>query len=423
MSKGVFQKMKLHQSRSSVIGITLLAVLIPLLTIPIQRAFAFNTGSVSPLPTVLTIAAAGKKADLSTFTTGNNTVLSNGTYWYWRDRFSFGFSPNSTVNIDATKSYDICASSLDSSCSSGSGSSRMSWVMDASNVKPGGRIGSRIDITTGDAVRMCFHASTQPSYFPSGIQKNVTVSTITSGGWTKNAESYFRAVTYPDQNMLWCLGNGSTVDNFFLVGSFDPTATNVTSFSPRSTTSNDGTVIYDLQFTEAVSGLASSDFTVTGTGSSSCTVGTPSGSGANYVITLSSCSAGTVILTLNANAVTGSVTGPVAPESALTVNVVQVTTTVSLAITDASNVIYKGVPFQLTATVSQPGTVTFTANGKRIGGCVTKVAASTSAVCNWKPATQGPVVLKASLKPANGSYIGSASLNIVVAAQRRTTTR
>jgi hypothetical protein len=410
-----------HMIKKSLAGLALMATVVPMLVVPIQSAFAFNTGSVSPLPTVLTLAAAGKKADLSTFTLANNTVLSNGAYWYWRDKYTFGISPNSTVNIDATKAYDICASSLDASCSPGSGLTRMSWKISSTSMIPGGRIGSRVDITTGTASRMCFYASTQPTYFPSGIQRNVAVSTITSGGWIKNAESYFTATSYPDQNMLWCLGNGSAVANFFMVGSYDPTATNIQSFSPRSTTSNDGSIIYDLQFTEAVSGLAASDFSLTGTGSSNCTVGTPSGSGANYVVTLTGCTAGTVVLSINANSVTGTTTGPAVTETAVTVTVVEVATTISLVIANA--VIYKGMAVQLTATVSQPGRVTFTANNKRIGTCVAVVAASTTALCNWKPAFQGPVTLKASLKPASGSYTASTSLNILVAPQKRTTTR
>lgn len=408
-------------NRSFLIGLALIAMVLPLLIVPIQKALAFNTGSVSPLPTVLTLVAAGKKADLSTFTVGNNTVLSNGAYWYWRDKYNFGISPNSTINIDATKAYDICASSLDPTCSPGSGLTRMSWKISSTSLVPGGRIGSRVDITTGTASRMCFYANTQPTYFPSGIQRNIAVSTITSGGWIKNAESYFTATSYPDQNMLWCLGNGTAVGNFFMVGSYDPTATNIQSFSPRSTTSNDGSITYDLQFTEAVSGLTASDFSLAGTGSSSCTVGTPSGSGANYVVTLTGCSAGTVVLSINANSVTGTSTGPAVTETAVTVTVVEISTTISLAV--AGGVIYKGIALQITATVSQPGKVTFTANNKRIGNCVSVLALSTTAVCNWKPATKGPIVLRASLKPTNGSYTASSSLNILVAPERRTNNR
>jgi hypothetical protein len=407
--------------RKFLITFTVLSLLIPL-----HWANAFNTGSLTNgIPTTLTIVAAGKKVDLpaGNFTTGNNTFLSNGTYWYWRSLNTFGYSPNSTINIDATQGYDICASSLDSSCSPGSGITRLSFKITSSGIVPGGRIGSRTNITTGDAARMCFYASTQPSYFPSGIQRNVSVSTITSGGWTKNAESYFRNPSYADHAMLYCLGTGTAVSNFFLVGAFDPTATNVISFSPRSTTSNSGTVIYDLVFNEAVSGLAAADFAKTGTGSASCTIETPTGSGANYVVTLTGCSAGTINLTLNSNAVTGSVTGPAVAETALTVTVIEIATTISLELANPNSVIYKGIPVGLTATVSQPGVVTFTANNKRIAGCVSSVAASTTATCNWKPSLQGPVTLKASLKPSNSSYTASASLNIAVAPQKRTNNR
>lgn len=423
MSNGISEEMIRRRNKGLIIGTSIFAILLPLLTVPIQRAFAFNTGSVTPLPTVLTLVAAGKKADLSTFTTGNNTVLSNGTYWYWRSLYTFGFSPNSSVNIDGTKGYDICASSLDPTCSPGSGLTRMSWKISSTSVTPGGRIGSRVDITSGTASRMCFYASTQPSYFPSGIQRNVAVSTITSGGWTKNAESYFSATSYPDQNMFYCLGNGSSVANFFMVGSYDPTATNIQSFSPRSTTSSDGAITYDLQFTEAVSGLSASDFTLSGTGSSTCSVGTPSGSGANYVLTLTGCSPGSVILSINANAVTGTSSGPVVTETSVTVTVVSITTTISLALANPNSVVYKGIAFRLNAIVSQPGAVTFTANKKRIGTCVSVVAASTTAICDWKPSTQGPVVLTATLKPSNGSYTTSSSLNIVVAPQKRNNNR
>ncbi len=396
------------------------------LVIPLQWANAFNTGSLTNgIPTTLTLVAAGKKVDLpaGNYTTGNNTFLSNGSYWYWRSLNTFGYSPDTTVNIDATQGYDICASSLDSSCSPGSGMTRLSFKITSGAVVPGGRIGSRINITTGDAARMCFYASTQPSYFPSGIQRNVSVSTITSGGWTKNAESYFRNPSYVDQAMLYCLGNGTAISNFFLVGAFDPTATNVLSFSPRSTTSNSGSITYDLVFNEAVSGLAAADFTKSGTGSSSCTVDNPTGSGANYVVTLTGCSAGTVNLALNANAVTGSVTGPAVTETAQTVTVIEIATTITLSLANSNTLIYKGIPFELTATVSQPGIVTFTANNKRIAGCIRSVAVSTSATCNWRPSFQGPVVLKAALKPSNSSYTASSSLNIVVAPQKRTNTR
>lgn len=400
---------------------TSLAVILlsSLVVVFIPSAFAFHTGSVSPLPTTVTILAAGKKSEaMTSFTTGNNTVLSNGTYWYWRDKFSFGFSPNSTVNIDASRGYDICGTTYDPTCSPGSSSSRLSWKMSPTTVSPGGRIGNRVDITTGTAARLCFTASA-PTYYPAGIQKNVPYSTITGGGWTKSADSYFSATAYADQAMGYCFGSSTYV----LIASADPSASNVVSFSPRSTSSSNGSITYDLQFTESVSGLTASDFSVSGTGSGTCVISAPSGTGANYAITLTSCGVGTTILTLGANSVTGSATGPLLAEAATGVTFVEVATTISLALNDSNSVIYKGVSFQITATVSQSGKVTFTANGKRIAKCINVSAVSTNATCSWRPSTQGPVILRATLMPNDSSYTASASLNLLVATQKRTTIR
>jgi len=403
--------------KSSILAVV--CMLSPLLIQIMPEAMAFHTGTVNPLPTTVTILAAGKRSEaISAFTTSNNTALSNGTYWYWRDRFTFGFSPNSTINIDATRGYDICGTTYDPSCSSGTASSRLSWKMNSSTVLQGGRIGTRADITSGTAARLCF-TSNSPSYYPSGIQKNVPYSTITSGGWQKSADSYFSATSYPDQLMSYCFGSAA----YILVGSFDPSASNVLSFSPRTLTSTDGSVTYDLQFTESVSGLTNSDFSVSGAGSSSCVIAAPTGSGANYAISLTSCGVGTTTLTLGANSVTGSATGPLLAEAAAGVTFSEVATNISLALSNPNSVIYKGINFQLTATVSQPGNVLFTANGKRIAGCIKVLAASTTAVCSWKPTTHGPVVLKASLTPSNNSYRASSSLNILVASQKRTTSR
>ena len=395
------------------------ALLSLLLVLLIPYANAFHVGSVNPLPTTVTLLAAGKKSEaMTTFTTGNNTVLSNGTYWYWRDKFTFGFSPNSTVNIDATRGFDICGTTYDPTCSSGTGSSRLSWKMNSTTVSPGGRIGNRVDITSGTAARLCFTAAS-PTYYPSGIQRNVPYSTITGGGWAKSADSYFASTAYADQAMGYCFGSSTYV----LIASADPSASNVVSFSPRSTSSSTGSITYDLQFTESVSGLTTSDFSLSGTGSGSCVIGTPSGTGANYAITITSCGVGTTTLTLGANSVTGSTTGPLLSEAAAGVTFVEVATTISLAVSNSNQVVYKGIAFQLSATVSQPGKVTFTANGKRIAGCINVSAASTTALCSWKPTISGPVVLKAALRPNDNSYTASTSLNILVAAQKRITNR
>lgn len=112
------------------------------------------------------------------------------------------------------------------------------------------------------------------------------------------------------------------------------------------------------------------------------------------------------------NASTGSVT----------ISVVITSTTTSIGLAGNATVVYKGTGIVITATVDQPGTVTFFANSKRIASCVNKVAVSTSATCNWRPTSQGTVEIYAQLKPSGG-LTGSKSQVITLTVARRSNTR
>jgi hypothetical protein len=116
----------------------------------------------------------------------------------------------------------------------------------------------------------------------------------------------------------------------------------ITTFAPRTSITNSSDIIYDLIFSQSVTGLAAADFTKSGTGSSSCTIGTPSGSGTTYTVTLSGCSPGTVILTIAANAVanTSSQTAPTSNTAAATVTIDQTAPTIS-SVTAPANATYK----------------------------------------------------------------------------------
>jgi alpha-tubulin suppressor-like RCC1 family protein len=78
---------------------------------------------------------------------------------------------------------------------------------------------------------------------------------------------------------------------------------------------NDATLVYDVVFGESVLGLDASDFVVTGTGSADCQVAV-TGSGVTYSASLTGCTDGTVILTLNNSAVT-DLAGNIGPASAI----------------------------------------------------------------------------------------------------------
>lgn len=65
-------------------------------------------------------------------------------------------------------------------------------------------------------------------------------------------------------------------------------------------------------------------------------------------------------------------------------------------------------PIQITANISQSSKVTFSANGKRISGCInvktTGSAPNISAVCNWKPTNRGAALISVRAIPDNQSY-------------------
>jgi alpha-tubulin suppressor-like RCC1 family protein len=70
-----------------------------------------------------------------------------------------------------------------------------------------------------------------------------------------------------------------------------------------ATLTNPTSLTYEATFSENVSALGSSAFVLGGT-STDCVVGTPAGSGKNYTVSLTNCSAGIMVLTIQPNTVT-----------------------------------------------------------------------------------------------------------------------
>jgi alpha-tubulin suppressor-like RCC1 family protein len=89
------------------------------------------------------------------------------------------------------------------------------------------------------------------------------------------------------------------------------------SASPSTNLTNTSSVNYTVAFDENVSPIGSSAFVLGGT-STDCVVGTPTGSGKDYIVGLTNCSSGTVVLTIKANSVidTAGNRGPVTAVSA-----------------------------------------------------------------------------------------------------------
>ena len=118
------------------------------------------------------LLAAGERSVMNAVTALNNPIFHNGSYWYYTPGESRGFSLDSTINqnscdigVVASEEYRLC------------------WHVDPGFwAVDGYRMGTNQD---SNLQRYVFFSNTLPSYYPSGPQLNVDLSTITSGGWTQ----------------------------------------------------------------------------------------------------------------------------------------------------------------------------------------------------------------------------------------------
>ena len=131
------------------------------------------------------------------------------------------------------------------------------------------------------------------------------------GGSSYASIAYAASVAHSAGNRA---GNGQVV----LTYSYAPT---VASFAPSATTSNSINATFSLGFSQNVFGLDATDLTVSGT-AAGCFIGSVSGAASSYVIVVSGCSDGIVILNLATDAVTGATSGPtaVATSSSITLD-------------------------------------------------------------------------------------------------------
>jgi sugar lactone lactonase YvrE len=101
------------------------------------------------------------------------------------------------------------------------------------------------------------------------------------------------------------------------------------------------------------------------------------------------------------------------------------TTPAATASMSVPNGLRKGASQNISATLSNEGKVTFLLNGKRIPGCINKVASGTAPItvtCVWKPTASGSFNLSATFTPTDNT-LSPVSTRVNVAVGRRTTTR
>ena len=88
---------------------------------------------------------------------------------------------------------------------------------------------------------------------------------------------------------------------------------------------------------------------------------------------------------------------------------------------------YKGVAVTISVSLNTAGKVLFTANGKRIAGCIsvrsTGSAPAITANCTWKPTVTGRVVIIAKLTPTANGYAVATSERLSTWVLKRTTIR
>lgn len=135
---------------------------------------------------------------------------------------------------------------------------------------------------------------------------------------------------------VWYLAGAANVDLTSSVFSAisAPLAPSIASFSVNSLLNKTGAFTYTVTFASAVSGLETNDFTLSGTGASSCVIDSLTGSGTTYSLSITGCGEGTIVANLAANSVADALNnlGPANPYSASSVRVDQTAPTVSSAI-------------------------------------------------------------------------------------------
>jgi hypothetical protein len=106
----------------------------------------------------------------------------------------------------------------------------------------------------------------------------------------------------------------------------------------------------------------------------------------------------------------------------LSITVVNGVSAITLSLAGGATTVPKGRSINIIASIDQAGRVTFLIDGKRVPGCINRLASIGNISCSWRPAVQKPVVITANLNPTNNVYNNSSS-RLAVQVTRRTGTR
>ena len=241
------------------------------------------------------------------------------------------------------------------------------------------------------------------------------ISGVTLSGTTVTAANTLAAGTY-SQTVRATDGN-SQVGTRSLTITVNKASTSISIALPNSATN--AALGGAITITATVSRAGSVNFQLGGSTISGCA----SAAAASTTATCSwtPASLGSVSLTAIFSP-TDSANFETSTTTTLAITVVNGVSTVTLSLTGGVTQVPKGQAINIIAAIDQAGRVTFLVDGKRIAGCINRLASIGNISCSWKPAVQKPVVITANLNPTNSVFNNSSS-RLAVQVTRRTGTR
>jgi hypothetical protein len=241
------------------------------------------------------------------------------------------------------------------------------------------------------------------------------ISGVTLSGTTVTAANTLAAGTY-SQTVRATDGN-SQVGTRSLTITVNKASSSISIALPNSATN--AALGGAITITATVSRAGSVNFQLGGSTISGC--GSASAASTSATCSWTPASLGSVSLTAIFTP-TDSSNFETSTATTLAITVVNGVSTVTLSLTGGVTSVPKGQSINIIASIDQAGRVTFLIDGKRIPGCINRLAVIGNISCSWRPAVQKAVVITANLNPTSSVYNNSSS-RLAVQVTRRTGTR